>query len=192
MCTKANLGLWDLQHFHCVFMEAPNCLETPKNVSFSMTEVLSLNIRYITAVMFFRILAMQYVAKLQKKVLQSFLLDSQSSVQKFLSWIFTFSHFHFFSKYIATFIYHAFYCIAIAQVRIIQEDRRERDEKRNKYLCRGLVITVSEWERCSERKAGTVGRGEGRGGGRIRISLLLVNILAAYDLVNDPVENVKN
>lgn len=74
-----------------------------------------------------------------------FLLDSQSQVQKFLSWIFTFSHFHFFSKYIATFIYHAFYCIAIAQVRIIQEDRRERDEKkRNKYLCRGLVITESE------------------------------------------------
>lgn len=37
-----------------------------------------------------------------------------------------------------------------------------------------------------------MGRGEGRGGGWIRISLLLVNILAAYDLVNDPVENVKN
>lgn len=33
----------------------------------------------------------------------------------------------------------------------------------------------------------------GRGGGWIRISLLhTVNILAAYDLVNDPVENVKN
>lgn len=65
-----------------------------------------------------------------KKVVQVFLLDSQSSVQKFLSWIFTFSQFNFFSKYIATFIYHAFYCIAIAQVRIIQKDRRERDEKK--------------------------------------------------------------
>lgn len=32
----------------------------------------------------------------------------------------------------------------------------------------------------------------GRRGGCIRISLLLVNILAAYDLVSDPVENVKN
>lgn len=39
--------------------------------------------------------------------------------------------FEFFSKYIATFRYHALYCIAIAQVQIIQEN--EGQKKENKY-----------------------------------------------------------
>lgn len=120
-----------------------------------------------------------------------FLLDSQSQVQKFLSWIFTFSHFHFFSKYIATFIYHAFYCIAIAQVRIIQEDRRERDEKKGINTSAGDSSSpkASESTAVRERRARW---DEGRGVEAGVFSLLLVNILAAYDLVNDPVENVKN
>ncbi len=119
--------------------------------------------------MFFRILSMQYVAKLKKKFYK-FHLGFPVISSEVLKLNIYFVIFIFFSKYIATFIYHAFYCIAIAQVRIIQEDRRERDEKRNKYLCRGLVVTVSEWE-----EGGDVGRG----GGWIRIALLLVNIPAA-------------
>lgn len=106
--------------------------------------------------------------------------------------------FFYFCRYIATFIYHAFYCIAIAQVRIILEkvlNRKRRKQDVDKYLLPRDCLT-SHWalnrEECKVRiQSGITELGFSPSLFSL-LFLLLVDIFTAYDLVYDPVENVKN
>lgn len=79
--------------------------------------------------------------------------------------IFIFLFFLFFSKYIATFIYHAFYCIAIAQVQIIQENREEKGQKKENEYREIPLPTTRHWKQVSaEERKWARGRGGGWGG----------------------------
>lgn len=109
--------------------------------------------------------------------------------------------FQFFSKYIATFISCILLHCYCTGPDYLGEPEEKGQMKENEYWEIPLPMT-RHWKQVSaEERMWARGERWGSGGQRQRqlfqlgshpLYLLLVNILAADDLVNDPVENVKN